>query len=280
MKIKLKGAQKGHSLLKRKSDALTARFRTILQRIRDAKVAMGATMKGAAFALAEVNFAAGDISFAVREGVSGSATTQVRSRMENVSGVQLPVFEAVYLGLDGRQVGGERRGADGADDGSREGKAPDAALASAASSGSLRAASPSGSSWQWLGRGGQQVVRCREAYGRALGALIELAALQTSFFILDDVIKATNRRVNALEHVLLPKVDATVSYITSELDEHDREDFFRLKKIQANKRRGEDDAAAEGLLHPADAAEGPRLDEDTVRMANLLLECDDADVFI
>ena len=33
MKVRLKGAQKGHSLLKKKSDALTARFRAILKEI-------------------------------------------------------------------------------------------------------------------------------------------------------------------------------------------------------------------------------------------------------
>lgn len=33
MKARLKGAQKGHSLLKKKSDALTMRFRKILRKI-------------------------------------------------------------------------------------------------------------------------------------------------------------------------------------------------------------------------------------------------------
>lgn len=40
--------------------------------------------------------------------------------------------------------------------------------------------------------------------------------------ILDEVIKATNRRVNAIEHVIIPRLDNTVSYINSELDEMDR----------------------------------------------------------
>lgn len=33
MKARLKGAQKGHSLLKKKADALTMRFRAILKKI-------------------------------------------------------------------------------------------------------------------------------------------------------------------------------------------------------------------------------------------------------
>ncbi len=35
MKLRLKGAQKGHSLLKKKADALTMRFRMILKKIID-----------------------------------------------------------------------------------------------------------------------------------------------------------------------------------------------------------------------------------------------------
>ncbi|KAL6860561.1 H(+)-transporting V1 sector ATPase subunit D [Amphichorda felina] len=46
-----------------------------------------------------------------------------------------------------------------------------------------------------LGKGGQQVQRCRETYARAVEALVELASLQTAFVILDEVIKVVNRRV-------------------------------------------------------------------------------------
>lgn len=45
-----------------------------------------------------------------------------------------------------------------------------------------------------LGKGGQQVQRCRETYSRAVEALVELASLQTAFVILDEVIKVVNRR--------------------------------------------------------------------------------------
>lgn len=60
---------------------------------------------------------------------------------------------------------------------------------------------------------------------------------QTAFTILDEVIRATNRRVNAIEHVIIPKLDNTIKYINSELDEMDREEFFRLKKVQGKKKR-------------------------------------------
>jgi V-type H+-transporting ATPase subunit D len=62
MKARLKGAQKGHSLLKKKADALQLRFRMILKKIVDSKQTMGEVMKEAAFSLAEAKFATGDFS--------------------------------------------------------------------------------------------------------------------------------------------------------------------------------------------------------------------------
>lgn len=56
-KAKLKAAQKGHGLLKKKSDALTIRFRTILREILRMKEQMGANMKVASFSLAEARMA-------------------------------------------------------------------------------------------------------------------------------------------------------------------------------------------------------------------------------
>jgi V-type H+-transporting ATPase subunit D len=128
-----------------------------------------------------------------------------------------------------------------------------------------------------LGRGGQQIQKCKDTYQKAIQILIELASLQTAFVILDEVIKITNRRVNAIEHVIIPKLENTIKFVTSELDEQDREEFFRLKKVQGKKkeRLAVELAriAAEGILERVFIVGVPDLDtSDATPGANLFSE--------
>jgi len=105
-----------------------------------------------------------------------------------------------------------------------------------------------------LSGGGRQVEKARQQFSELLGKLVKLASLQTSFFALDEALKVTNRRVNALEHVVIPRMDATVSYILKELDEIEREDFYRLKKVvRTNQLKGQmaQDHAGEGDVRDA-----------------------------
>ena len=158
---------------------------------------MGEVMKEAQFSLAEAKFSgSSDFNAIVLQNVT-KAQIKVKSRKDNVAGVNLPTFECYQDGSDSYEFAG-------------------------------------------LSRGGQQLTKLKKNYSRAIQLLVDLASLQTSFITLDEIIKVTNRRVNALEHVVIPKIERTLAYITSELDEMEREEFYRLKKIQEKKKKVRD----------------------------------------
>lgn len=123
-----------------------------------------------------------------------------------------------------------------------------------------------------LERGGFSIQKCREKFRGILDLLIRIASLQASFLTLDEKIKVTNRRVNALEHVVVPRFIAIYRYIDQELDEQAREDFFRLKKVLDNKKKH-----AEEEEKIAEVAEGKK-GEETVS-ENLLDDVDEDIIF-
>lgn len=195
MKLRLKSAVKGHSLLKKKADALQMRFRKILREIVDVRTQVMATaLPDALFALAQANFSAGaDFGALVRENIT-TARMRVKFEQDNIAGVKLPIFEPIVGTADANELTG-------------------------------------------LGKGGAAIQDCKKQWEQTVKVLIHLGSLQTSFRTLDEVIKTTKRRVNAIEHVIIPKIERTIDYIKTELDESEREEFFRLKKIQAKKKK-------------------------------------------
>ena len=127
-----------------------------------------------------------------------------------------------------------------------------------------------------LSMGGQSIQTARDRYTKYLKILITIATLQTQFITLDEALKMTNRRVNALEFVLIPRIAEIIDYIKQELDEIDREDFVRLKKTQDNKKKKKRIQAAEeakrkgkgGAEGEEGTAEGPEVEEEDVIPAN------------
>ena len=73
----------------------------------------------------------------------------------------------------------------------------------------------------------------QKQFTNLLNKLINLANLEASIKSLAIEIEKTKRRVNVLENNLIPKLDATRKFIEFQLEEREREDFFRRKRIKA-----------------------------------------------
>ncbi len=71
------------------------------------------------------------------------------------------------------------------------------------------------------------------AYEELVDAIVRSAEVETTMKRLLDEIESTKRRVNALEFKVIPELTAARDFIKMRLDEMEREELFRLKKIKA-----------------------------------------------
>merc|ERR1719217_1168837 len=196
-KARAVGAKKGHGLLKKKRDALKARFMEMLKDIIKTKKGVAEGMKESSFSLAKAHWAqgSGDVGTAILERAKRPSVT-CKLTSDNVAGVHLPVFKMTY-------------------DPNKDTAVHTIGVA----------------------QGGAVVQKSRDIHLKTLETVIKLASLQTSFVTLDEEIKMTGRRVNALEYVIIPQIESTISYIKQEIDEMEREEFFRIKKVVEKKRQ-------------------------------------------
>ena len=69
------------------------------------------------------------------------------------------------------------------------------------------------------------------ALERAFDSLIELAEKEKQARLLAVELQMTRRRVNVLEHVVIPELHETIKYIFSKLADAERDNISRLMKI-------------------------------------------------
>ncbi len=67
----------------------------------------------------------------------------------------------------------------------------------------------------------------------AIPIIVRVAELEYALIKLVEEVKRTQRRINALEQFLIPQYEETVSLISSVLEERDREEFVRVKKVKS-----------------------------------------------
>jgi V/A-type H+-transporting ATPase subunit D len=89
-----------------------------------------------------------------------------------------------------------------------------------------------------LAAAGTRIDAVAERFETVLTRLLDVAALELSIRRLADEISRTTRRMNALEHFVLPRLEAERAHIALVLEEREMEDRVRLRRVRA---RGADE---------------------------------------
>jgi V/A-type H+-transporting ATPase subunit D len=97
-----------------------------------------------------------------------------------------------------------------------------------------------------------RIDEAAEKFEAELDLIIELSETETSLKRLGGEIQMTRRRVNALEQIMIPELKKQAKYIENTIDEREREDLYRLKKvkkiIERKKKAAEGVAAAPPVI--------------------------------
>lgn len=82
-----------------------------------------------------------------------------------------------------------------------------------------------------LGTSGR-IDEVAEKFEAEIDILLDLTEKETAMRRLGSEIQMNRRRVNALEQVLIPELKKQAKYIRISIEEREREDLFRLKKVK------------------------------------------------
>ncbi|MEM0440024.1 MAG: V-type ATP synthase subunit D [Candidatus Caldarchaeum sp.] len=65
-----------------------------------------------------------------------------------------------------------------------------------------------------------------------LETMCKVAEIENTIFRLAEELKKTQRLLNALEHLIIPRYQEAIKFISASLEEREREDFVKLKHVK------------------------------------------------
>lgn len=77
-----------------------------------------------------------------------------------------------------------------------------------------------------------RTIESADNFEEVLAAILEVASTEIKMRKIGEEIKKTTRRVNALEQIVIPRIQIEIRYINDVLEQRAREDVFRLKRIK------------------------------------------------
>lgn len=91
-----------------------------------------------------------------------------------------------------------------------------------------------------------QVVEASDSSEKMVDQLLVCAPKESNLLIIGEEVRKVSRRINALNEYLLPKLRGEMRTIARVLDEREREETFRLKRIKKKKADAKAEEAAVG----------------------------------
>jgi V-type H+-transporting ATPase subunit D len=212
IEVQIKGAQTGLGLLKNKSNAIQMRYRDIEDRLEKVEGKINTIFSRAFIELAKAQFYGGDVDILRNKCLK--TPVSIVTEIKYVCGIALPAFTVI------RPLSGPRQSSNAAVEHVED---------------EIIQMNGSTTHPGIVSMAGHRLREVRRIFETLLNLLVELASIKNTSFLLVSSLESTNRRINALEHLLIPKLVSTRNFILSELDEQEREELYRLKKIQKNK---------------------------------------------
>ncbi len=81
-----------------------------------------------------------------------------------------------------------------------------------------------------------RVEEAVEAYRKLVRKFLKYSEIVYSLYRVLDEIEKTKRKVNALEFKIIPELEEKMKFVSQRLEEMERENVFRLKKMKGKKR--------------------------------------------